>query len=329
VDFTLGPDQELLRDTARGLLARECPPALVRAHVDEPEVYRPLWRHLREYVPLGAGRLTDLVLFLDETGYACAPGPFLATTLYAALTGDTTTTGTVALAGAAGAWSPNREPVKTFVLEADRVERIAIVTGDASACRLTLVEPEPVRLRHVPTVDPSRRVFEIDTTGLAFDGAELDAATFADWSARVYVSIAAEMIGTARHIFTMTLDYAKHRRQFDRPIGSFQAIQHKLAEMSLELERAIAAVQYGAMAVDAITPERHHAAHVAKAAAGQAARRILKDGIQIHGGIGYTWEHDLHLYLRRATADECLLGTTGAHHDAIADLVLGGVSASS
>jgi alkylation response protein AidB-like acyl-CoA dehydrogenase len=92
--------------------------------------------------------------------------------------------------------------------------------------------------------------------------------------------------------------------------------------MSLVLERAAAAVQYAAMMVDAADAERTKACHVAKAAAGGAARRILKDGIQIHGGIGYTWEHDLHLFLRRATADEVLFGSTGWHHDRLADLLM-------
>jgi alkylation response protein AidB-like acyl-CoA dehydrogenase len=131
------------------------------------------------------------------------------------------------------------------------------------------------------------------------------------------------MTGTARRIFTMALQYAKERYQFDVPIGSFQAIQHKLAEMSLALERATAAVQYASMTVDAQAPDRTRVCHVAKAAAGEAARRIVKDGIQIHGGIGYTWEHDLHLFLRRATADEYLLGTTGWHHDQLATSLFG------
>ena len=82
MDFSLTPDQELLRDTGRKLLERECPPALVRAHIDDPTVYEPLWRHLSEYTALGTGPATDLCLFLAETGYAAAPGPFLATALY-------------------------------------------------------------------------------------------------------------------------------------------------------------------------------------------------------------------------------------------------------
>ena len=120
----------------------------------------------------------------------------------------------------------------------------------------------------------------------------------------------------------MALAYAKERKQFDVPIGSFQAIQHKLADMSLALERATAAVQYASMTVDDDDADRTRACHVAKAAAGDAARRCLKDGIQIHGGIGYTWEHDLHLFIRRATASEYLLGTDRWHHDRLADLLL-------
>ena len=181
-------------------------------------------------------------------------------------------------------------------------------------------------MRFVETVDFSRRVFELDTDcRRARTRNRCHRGRSTAWLDRASVSIAAEMVGTARRIFTMTLDYAKERQQFDVPIGSFQAIQHKLAEMSLALERATAAVHYAAMSVDAAeAPTARKACHVAKAAAGEAARRILKDGIQIHGGIGYTWEHDLHLFLRRATADEYLLGTTGWHLDRLADLLIDG-----
>jgi alkylation response protein AidB-like acyl-CoA dehydrogenase len=309
VDFSLTPDQELLRDTARKLLERECPPALVRAHIDDPSAYGMLWRHLAEYTALGAGPAADLCLFLEETGYAAAPGPFLATTGYAALTGDDgTTTGTVALVD---------DPIQPFVLEADRVERIAVVLPGP---RLAVIDADDVPTRFVATVDFSRRLFSVELPQL--DGKPLAADAYARWRDRAYACIAAEMVGTARRIFDMALAYAKERKQFDVPIGSFQAIQHKLADMSLALERATAAVHYAAMTIDGDDPGRARACHVAKAAAGEAARRILKDGIQIHGGIGYTWEHDLHLYLRRATADEYLFGTTGWHLDRLAELLI-------
>jgi hypothetical protein len=308
VDFSLTADQQLLSDTGRKLLERECPPALVRAHIDDLSAYEPLWRHLSEYTALGAGPAADLCLVLEQTGYAAAPGPFLATALYTSLTGDETTIGTVALVD---------DPLQPFVLELDRVERIAIVVPGP---RIALLDAADITARFVATVDYSRRVFAIDVPTL--DTQPLAADDYARWRDRTYASVAAEMVGTARRIFDMSLAYAKERKQFDVPIGSFQAIQHKLADMSLALERATAAVHYAAMTVDGDDPERTRACHVAKAAAGEAARRILKDGIQIHGGIGYTWEHDLHLYLRRATADEYLFGTTGWHLDRLADLLI-------
>ena len=135
------------------------------------------------------------------------------------------------------------------------------------------------------------------------------------------IALSAEMVGTARRLFDMALAYAKERVQFDVPIGSFQAIQHKLADMALDLERATSAVAYAAMTIDAKDADRHRAAHVAKAAAGAAVTRAAKDGIQIHGGIGYTWEHDLHLFIRHAYGSEAWLGTTDWHHDRLAELL--------
>jgi alkylation response protein AidB-like acyl-CoA dehydrogenase len=120
-----------------------------------------------------------------------------------------------------------------------------------------------------------------------------------------------------------TVAYARERVQFDRPIGSFQGVQFQLVDAGLDLQRASAAVSYAAMCVDADDEDRHRAVHVAKAAAGTAARHAAKVGLQVHGGIGYTWEHDLHLYLRRAYASDDLLGDVAWHHDRLADLVLG------
>ena len=311
MDFSLTDDQQLLRETATKLLERECPPALVRAHIDDPSVYEPLWRHLNEYTALGTGPATDLCLFLEQTGYASAPGPFLATALYQSLTGDDTSTGTVSFVD---------DPLIPFVLEADRVDKIAII-GPGLAVSVVDSATLRERLRFVATIDFSRRAFLLDTTDLDVEPKPIDAEAYAAWRDRAHVSFAAEMTGTAHRIFDMALAYAKEREQFDRPIGSFQAIQHKLADMSLALQRATAAVQYGAMTCDANAGDRTLACHSAKAAAGEAARRILKDGAQIHGGIGYTWEHDLHLYLRRATADEDMLGTTSWHLDRIADVL--------
>jgi hypothetical protein len=282
----------------------------VRAHIDDPSVYEPLWRHLSEYTALGAGPATDLCLFLAQTGYAAAPGPFLATALYQSLTGDEERTGTVAFVD---------DAMNPFVLEADRIARIAIV-GPGRTVAVVDTDVVRDRLRFVATVDFSRRAFQLDVNDLELDRQPLDPDVFAAWRDRAHVSIAAEMTGTARRIFDMALAYAKERQQFDRPIGSFQAIQHKLADMSLALQRATAAVQYGAMTCDANAGDRTLACHSAKAAAGEAARRILKDGAQIHGGIGYTWEHDQHLYLRRISTDATFHGDPSWHREHLCQL---------
>jgi alkylation response protein AidB-like acyl-CoA dehydrogenase len=311
MDFTMSDEQVMLRDTARGLLAKHCPMSLVRAHIQDPSAADPLWEQLREWVELADGPLVDLCLFLEECGAVLAPGPFLSTVLAKQLV-DVDSTATVALAGADGQWAVNDETTKTFVLEADRVDSVVAVSSAGVAV------VAPMGLRQVGSVDWSRRTFEVDVPpGGTSTPADIDA-----WLERATVALAAELVGTARWLLHTTLEYAKQRVQFDVPIGSFQAIQHKLANMSLAVERAVSATYYAAMAIDADDPDRHRAAHVAKAAAGRAATLCAKDGIQIHGGIGYTWEHDLHLYIRRAYASEHLLGTSAWHHDRLAELIL-------
>jgi len=328
MDFTFTPDQQLIRDSARTLFEKACPTSLVRAHMDDLRAAEPLWKHLREWTALSGGPLVDLCIFLEESGAALAPGPFYATTaLFAPLlkaiehpllervaSGDVT--GTVGLAGKSGDWVVNADPVKTFVPEAERVDWVALVVPGPS---VVLRERPPAR--YVETVDTSRRLAEVEV-GEASRAIASSAEALRGVLEVATVALAAEMLGTARWLFETTLAYAKVRVQFGKPIGSFQAVQHKLANMRLALERAWSAVYYAAMTIDAADADRHRAVHVAKAAAGEAAKLCAKDGIQIHGGIGYTWEHDLHLYIRRAYASEFLLGGSDWHHDRLAELIL-------
>jgi alkylation response protein AidB-like acyl-CoA dehydrogenase len=329
MDFAMTEEQTLLRDTARSLLANECPPSLVRAHIDDPSVADGLWAHLRDFAALGEGPCTDLAIFCEELGYAAAPGVFFPTVAQLApllaatahplladvLAGDAT--GTVAMAGAPGEWVVNGDGVKTFVAEADRVEWVAVVSAGPE---VRLVARDAVSLRRVHTVDTSRRLFEVEVTGTgethAVEPGVVEAAV-----ARATVALAAEMVGTARRMTEMSIAYAKERYQFGVPIGSFQAIQHKLADVSLAVERAQSAVQYAAMALDADDPDGRRAVHTAKAAAGVAATTAAKESVQTHGGIGFTWEHDLHLFIRRAYGGAYWMGTTDWHHDRLADLL--------
>jgi alkylation response protein AidB-like acyl-CoA dehydrogenase len=313
VDFTLTLEQELVRDSARSLLTKECPSSLVRAHADDPGAADPLWKHLREWTDLAGAPLVDLCLFLEETGAVLAPGPFFATTaLYAPLLRAVgveagAEVGTVAL------------PDHPYVVEAERADVVAVVEPGPSGADVRFIERPPARF--VATIDSSRRLASVDTggpgAGVPVSGDALDVVL-----ARAYVALAAELMGTVRWLFDTTLAYAKARVQFDRPIGSFQAVQHKLANMALVKEQAWSAVYYAAMTIDAGDPDLHRATHVAKVMAGEAAKLNAKDAIQIHGGIGYTWEHDLHLYIRRAYASEYLLGTSDWHRDRLANLIL-------
>ncbi|MBK5288329.1 MAG: hypothetical protein JJE46_07670 [Acidimicrobiia bacterium] len=328
MNFSLTDDQELLRDSARHLLEHQCPPALLRAHTDDLTAADDLWHLLDDFVPLGIGPLVDLCVFMEALGSVAAPVPFFSTAcLYAPVLEaigehdldsvlDGHATGTVAVAGADGVWHPNAESRKTFVPDAARVDLVAAVNADGA---VTLLAAPPVR--RIETLDTTRPLYDVETAVPGTSAGVISRAALDDVLLRATVALAAEMVGTARRLFDMTLAYAKERIQFDVPIGSFQAVQHKLADMSLDVERAWSAVYYAAMAVDAGDPDRTRAMHVAKAAAGEAARRAAKDGIQIHGGIGFTMEHDLHLFLRRALASEALLGTTGDHHDRLAELL--------
>lgn len=344
MDFTLSPEQELLRTTARDLCTRECPPSLVREHMEDPSVVRRTWPALKDWVQVGGGSMADLCLFLEETGAVLLPGPFLATTsLFVPLLGAVASgehfsellakassgemTGTVALASTDARWEANDHQVKSFVPEAERVDSIAVVSAPSRnplAPRVSVFRREDVSVRPIATIDPSRRLAEVDFSGATpvLEPIDTGAGALDDLLGRAYIAISAELMGTTRWLLDTTIAYACQRRQFGRPIGSFQAIKHKLADIALLREQAWSSVYYAAMCFDANDPARRRAAHVAKVIASHAAIRCAKEAIQIHGGIGYTWEHDLHLYLRRAFATEDFLGTTDWHLDRLADDVL-------
>ena len=138
---------------------------------------------------------------------------------------------------------------------------------------------------------------------------------------RATIAAALECVGACQTLLEMTLEHARNRRQFDQPIGAFQAIQHKCADMFVQLEKARATAWFAMMAVAEDDPRRTLAASMAKAAASDCQRLVCKEGIQIHGGMGYTWESDVQLFVRRAKALETLFGTGRAHRRRIAELL--------
>ena len=137
------------------------------------------------------------------------------------------------------------------------------------------------------------------------------------------VGAAAGLLGAARRCLEMSVDFAKVREQFGQPIGAFQAIRHRLAEMLVEVENAHVATYYAAWALDAGAEDAPLAASVAKAYVGEAARKVCGEAIQVHGGIGFTWEYDLHLYVKRAKALEAQYGDADHHRELIVRRVTG------
>jgi alkylation response protein AidB-like acyl-CoA dehydrogenase len=223
---------------------------------------------------------------------------------------------------------------KRFVMEGDAVDELVVVgrvsgePGDDAGVRAVVVPVAAVSTELLDAFDGSRRLVHIDLDNVRVerDAVLGDPEASAAPALRraleeATVCLALEMVGTAQTIFDITLEYAKHREQFGVPIGSFQATKHKFADMMIALERARSLGYFAALTIAEDDPRRTSATSVAKAAAGDAQRLIAKEGIQIHGGIGYTWEHDMHLYVRRIKSGEPLFGTSTWHRARVADLL--------
>jgi alkylation response protein AidB-like acyl-CoA dehydrogenase len=144
---------------------------------------------------------------------------------------------------------------------------------------------------------------------------------------RVATALSAELTGVAQRTMEMAVDYAKERKQFDRPVGAYQAVSHRCAQMLMEVESARALTYFAAYAADSEPDELSLAASTAKAYASDAGWRVSASSLQVHGGIGFTWEHDLHFFLKRAKTDGHLFGTARQHRDRVAELSMARVGA--
>jgi alkylation response protein AidB-like acyl-CoA dehydrogenase len=319
MDFSLTPDQELLRDTARALVHEHCPSSLVRAYLDDPAVADPLTARLAEFAGLATASIVDVCVFLEELGAALVPGPFVPTVAWfapvVAAIGDDALLARIANGAVTGSICV-RSPFELDAAEGDRVDLVGVIDHDG----VQLVERPPGHV--LEPFDLSRRMFAVDPSVRPSPSHSEVRDASKGGLARATVALSAELLGATRWMLDTTLEYVKTREQFDRPIGSFQALQHRLADMTVLFERAWSSVYWAAMAIDAGDDEQHRAVHVAKTSASEAARHIALEAMQMHGGIGFTWDHDLHLYIRRAFATESMLGTTAWHRERLAELVL-------
>ncbi|HWM62396.1 MAG TPA: acyl-CoA dehydrogenase family protein [Solirubrobacterales bacterium] len=298
--------------------------------------------------------IVELAVLFEELGYALAPTPLLSTTvagLALAANGSDEqkerwlrplaageARGTVALfdAGtpasignfAMDAGNGDREiildGVKVLVMDAASADFLLVATADG---RRHLVErdAEGVTVTPEPSIDLTRRLYSV-----RFDGVKVGAGATLDGGQEDYlpvlwracVAIAAESTGIAQRTMEMAVSYAKDRQQFDRPIGAYQAVSHRCAQMLLETENSRSAVYGAAWSADAEPDSLSLAASMAKAYASDAGWRVPNASIQVHGGIGFTWEHDLHFFLKRGKANAATFGDAKWHRERVADAVL-------
>jgi alkylation response protein AidB-like acyl-CoA dehydrogenase len=332
VDFDFSDEQYLLRDTFREMLRRECTPKHVRAMWDDSSGRSPQrWARLAE---LGVTGLTipeehggsgmtevDLVLLLEEAGRALLPEALL----------EHTAVGAPLLARAGTAaqkqeWLPRLASGAATVtvglygspFVADATADLVILEQDGELHALT-----QDRLTLIPqrSVDGARRLFSV-TAETGNDTRMSGSAEHRRWAFdHAAAATATELVGVAGALLDMTVAYVSQREQFGRRVGSFQAVQHKLAETLMVVESARSAVYYAAYALANDLPDASIAASVAKAYATDAERKANTEALQLHGGIGFTWEHDLHLWLKRGKALELQYGDADWHRRQISDWI--------
>jgi alkylation response protein AidB-like acyl-CoA dehydrogenase len=301
--MTASGERELLAQTVRALVDKHAAPAAVRAAMESPRGYdEALWTLLCEQVGVAAlvvpeefggagGGLGDAAVVLEELGRALVPTPLLGSTLaelalLAAPDPDAETLEQLAAGAAIG----------TVVLDCDYVVNGAVadvvvaVDGD-QLIRWTQFSAEPV-----DAMDPTRRLARVTPGERAPIGTD---PGIADSAA---ILLAAEQIGAATRCLELTVDYTKDRVQFGRPIGSFQALKHRMADLYVAVQAARAVVD------DAIAQPSGAAAALARVVASEAFCAVAAEAIQMHGGIGITWEHDTQLYFKRAHGSSQLLG---------------------
>jgi alkylation response protein AidB-like acyl-CoA dehydrogenase len=235
---------------------------------------------------------------------------------------------TLAAKPVAGGW--RLDGVKLFVPDAEGADYTVVAArtrGEGEeGISLFLVRgrPKGMSVTQLQTLDMTRRWSEV-----RFDGVQLDADALMGAQDKGWVplkralewataALCAEMVGGAQKVLEDSTEYAKTRHQFGKPIGIYQAVSHKLADMLVLSESGRSATYYAAWAVEADAPDRSLAASMAKAYVSDAYRKIAGDGIQVHGGIGFTWEHDMHLYFKRAKASEVTLGDATYHRELVA-----------
>jgi alkylation response protein AidB-like acyl-CoA dehydrogenase len=328
VDFDFNDEQREIKSTARDFLGSRFKPEKVRELAESDSPYDDdLWKQMcelgwpgiaisEEYGGLGLG-VVELVILQEELGYALAPSPFIANAYAGALIQQAGSDEQrsrwlpgIASGEARGAAELDADP-DPIVGAAGGASILVLAEGDGAR----LVEPEAATLERLDLIDTTRAYFRVTA-----DGGESLPGEIAPAVDTGTVALAAELVGVAQRALDMALDYAKEREQFGRPIGAYQAVSHRLAGMLWAVEEARSLTYYAAWAADAEPESLPLAASMAKARASDAANSVTHDAIQTFGGIGFTWEHDIHFFLKRARVSSRLMGTARRHRERVAEL---------
>jgi alkylation response protein AidB-like acyl-CoA dehydrogenase len=328
LNFDFSDDQHSIKRTAKDLLAGRFRMERVREHADAGTYDEATWKELgelgwpgifidEEYGGQGLG-IVELVILMEELGYVLAPLPFL----------SNAAAGLVLQAGGSeeqkARWLPGiasgevrgtvglvNEGEAKLVPDADAADVIVLCGHDAR----TLIERSDADVEPVRTMDATRSYARVRAGG----GEPLEGNHLPGLSCAA-LAVAAELTGIAQRAMEMAVDYARDRKQFGRPIGSYQAVSHRCAQMLLEVEGSRSAAYYAAWTADAEPETLALAASMAKAYASDAGWRVSTSALQVHGGIGFTWEHDLHFFLKRAKVNGSLYGSARDHRDIVARL---------
>jgi alkylation response protein AidB-like acyl-CoA dehydrogenase len=339
MDFGLTDDQREIQRTARDLLSERARPERVREHAEAGTTDRELWRELselgwpgiavsEEHGGQGLGRI-ELSILCEELGRSLAPVPFLASAMAATLIEQSGTPAqrerwlpSLAVGEITGALGVAVDGTAELVIGGVDAEVIVLVEDDRTG---RLLAREQADVTPVASIDPTRSSARVSAGEDAGEPLGGDVAGGVD---RALVAVSAELVGVCDRALEMTVAYVKERKQFGVPVGAFQAVSHRCAQMLLETENARSTAAFAAWTADADPEQLAEAAAMAKAASSEAAREVTASAIQAHGGIGFTWEADVHWLYKRAQLDAALLGGPKRHRAELAAILAEKVGAS-
>jgi alkylation response protein AidB-like acyl-CoA dehydrogenase len=328
MNFDFTDDQHAIKRTAHELLEARFKPERVRELAESKSYDDDAWKEMCELGWAGifigeehGGQelgIVELIILMEELGYALAPVPFLSNAAAGLAIEHAGTDEQKArwlprlasgeLRGTVGRWQDGEA---RLVPDAEAADVIVLADADQGF----VLERSAAEVEAFDALDATRRFGRVRAESgdpLAGDpGPALD---------RICAALAAENVGVGQRAMEMAVDYARERKQFDRPIGSYQAVSHRCAQMLLEVEGARSAAYYAAWCADAEPESLARAASMAKAYASDAGWRVCTSSLQVHGGIGFTWEHDLHFFLKRAKTNALMFGSAAEHRERVAQL---------